>query len=103
LTFTLLLAPVIPPGLVTFLPFLLIILVFYVMLVRPNQKKQKQWQEMLSSLKPGDRITTTGGMRGTIISLKEDAVQLRVPPDGIKLEVIKSAIASVTTNQEEAK
>ena len=93
----------IPPGLVTFLPFLLIILVFYVMLVRPNQKKQKQWQEMLSNLKPGDRITTTGGMRGTIISLKEDAVQLRVPPDGIKLEVIKSAIASVTTNQEEAK
>jgi preprotein translocase subunit YajC len=104
LTFTpLLLAPVIPPGLVTFLPFLLIILVFYVMLVRPNQKKQKQWQEMLASLKPGDRITTTGGMRGTIISLKEDAVQLRVPPDGIKLEVVKSAIASVTTNQEEAK
>ena len=99
----LLLAPVIPPGLVTFLPFLLIIAVFYLMLVRPNQKKQKQWQEMLSSLKPGDRITTTGGMRGTIISLKEDAVQLRVPPDGIKLEVVKSAIASVTTNQEEAK
>lgn len=104
MTFTpLLLAPAIPPGLVTFLPFLLIIAVFYLMLVRPNQKKQKQWQEMLTSLKPGDRITTTGGMRGTIISLKEDAVQLRVPPDGIKLEVTKSAIASVTTNQEEAK
>ena len=104
MTFTpLLLAPVIPPGLVTFLPFLLIIVVFYMMLVRPNQKKQKQWQEMLASLKSGDRITTTGGMRGTIISIKEDAVQLRVPPDGIKLEVIESAIASVTTNQEEAK
>jgi preprotein translocase subunit YajC len=73
------------------------------MLVRPNQKKQKVWQEMLASLKPGDRITTTGGMRGTIMSIKEDAVQLRVPPDNIKLEVIKSAIASVTTNQEEAK
>ena len=105
MTFTpLLLVPaVLPPGLVKFLPFLLIIAVFYLMLVRPNQKKQKQWQEMLTSLKPGDRITTTGGMRGTIISIKEDAVQLRVPPDGIKLEVIKSAIASVTTNQEEAK
>ena len=104
MTFTpLLLAPIIPPGLVTFLPFVLIIAVFYLMLVRPNQKKQKQWQEMLSSLKPGDRITTTGGMRGTIMSIKEDAVQLRVPPDNIKLEVIKSAIASVTTNQEEAK
>ena len=104
MTFTpLLLAPVIPPGLVTFLPFLLIIAVFYLMLVRPDQKKQKQWQDMLSSLKPGDRITTTGGMRGTILSIKEDAVQLRVPPDNIKLEVIKSAIASVTTNTEEAK
>jgi preprotein translocase subunit YajC len=104
LTFTpLFLAPAIPPGLVTFLPFLLIIAVFYLMLVRPNQKKQKQWQDMLSSLKPGDRITTTGGMRGTVLSIKEDAVQLRVPPDNIKLEVIKSAIASVTTNQEEAK
>jgi preprotein translocase subunit YajC len=100
----LLLAPAaLPPGLVTFLPFLLIIVVFYLMLVRPNQKKQKQWQEMLASLKPGDRITTTGGVRGTIISIKEDAVQLRVPPDGVKLEVVKSAIASVTTNQEEAK
>jgi preprotein translocase subunit YajC len=71
--------------------------------VRPNQKKQKLWQEMLGNLKPGDRITTTGGMRGTVLSIKEDAVQLRVPPDNIKIEVIKSAIASVTTNQEEAK
>ena len=103
MTFAPLLLIPIPPGLVTFLPFVLIIAVFYLMLVRPNQKKQKQWQEMLAGLKPGDRITTTGGMRGTIMSIKEDAVQLRVPPDNIKLEVIKSAIASVTTNQEEAK
>ncbi len=95
--------PAIPPGLVTFLPFLLIIAVFYLMLVRPNQKKQKVWQDMLGNLKPGDRITTTGGMRGTVLSIREDAVQLRVPPDNIKIEVIKSAIASVTTNQEEAK
>ena len=87
----------------TFLPFVLIIAVFYLMLVRPNQKKQKQWQEMLGNLKPGDRITTTGGMRGTVMSIKEDAVQLRVPPDNIKLEVIKSAISSVTANSEEAK
>jgi preprotein translocase subunit YajC len=96
-------AAAIPPGLVSFLPFVLIIGVFYLLLIRPNQKRQQQWQKMLSELKPGDRITTTGGMRGTIISIKEDAVQLRIPPDGIKLEVIKSAIASVTTNQEEAK
>jgi preprotein translocase subunit YajC len=100
---TLLLAPALPPGVVTFLPFLLIIAVFYLMLVRPNQKKQRQWQDMLASLKPGDRITTTGGIRGTILSLKEDSVHLRVPPDNVKLEIVKSAIAAVTTNQEEAK
>jgi preprotein translocase subunit YajC len=99
----LLLAPSVPPGLVTFLPFLLIIAVFYMMLVRPNQKKQKQWQEMLGSLKSGDRITTTGGIRGTILSIKDDAVQLRVPPDNLRIEVVKSAIAAVTTTQEEAK
>ena len=86
----------------TFLPFILIIAVFYLMLVRPNQKKQKQWQEMLASLRPGDRITTTGGIRGSILSIKDDAVQLRIPPDNIRMEVVKSAIAAVTTNQEEA-
>ena len=100
---SLLAVPNLPPGLVTFLPFLLLIAVFYMILVRPNQKKQKQWQDMLASLKPGDRITTTGGIRGTILSLKEDTVQMRVPPDNIRMEVAKSAIASVTANDEEAK
>jgi preprotein translocase subunit YajC len=90
-----------PQGYVAFLPFLLIIAVFYLMLVRPNQKKQKQWQEMLSGLKPGDRITTTGGMRGTITSLRDDVIQLKLPPDSIRVEVLKSAIASVTTHTPE--
>lgn len=83
------------------LPFLLIIVVFYFLLIRPNQKKQQNWQQMLSNLKPGDRVTTTGGIRGVILSIREDAIQLRVPPDNLKLEVVKTAIASVT--QDEAK
>ena len=95
-----LLAPELPPGIVSFLPFILIIAVFYFLLIRPNQNKQKQWQEMLSALKPGDKITTTGGIRGTIISLKDDSILLRLPPDNIKLEVVKSAIASVTAQEE---
>ena len=89
-----------PPGIASFLPFILIIVVFYFLLIRPNQNKQKQWQQMLNDLKPGDKITTTGGMRGTIIALRDDAVQLRLPPDNIKVEVVKSAIASVTTPEE---
>jgi preprotein translocase subunit YajC len=100
LTSTIFLAAAIPPGLVSFLPFVLIIGVFYLLLIRPNQKKQQVWQQMLSNLKSGDKVTTTGGIRGTIITIKEDAIQLRIPPDNIKLEVIKSAIASVTTDEE---
>jgi preprotein translocase subunit YajC len=82
------------------LPFLLPILlipVMYLMLFRPQQKRQKQWQEMLSALKTGDRITTSGGIRGIILSIKDDAIIIRVAPDNIKLEVAKNAIASVTT------
>ena len=89
-------------GYITFLPFVLIVVVFYFMLIRPNQQRQKKWQEMLNSLKPGDKVTTTGGIRGTILSIKDDAIQLRIPPDNLKIEVVKTAIASVTT-QEEAK
>jgi preprotein translocase subunit YajC len=87
-------------GYITFLPFVLIVVVFYFMLIRPNQNRQKKWQDMLSKLKPGDKVTTTGGLRGTILSIKEDAIQLRIPPDNVKVEVIKTAIASVTTQEE---
>jgi len=72
-------------------------------MIRPQQKKQKVWAQMLSELKTGDKITTTGGIRGTILSLKDDALVIRVAPDGIKIEVVKSAIASVTTQEEGSK
>jgi preprotein translocase subunit YajC len=89
-------------GFSLLLPVLMIGVV-YLMMIRPQQKKQKVWTEMLSQLKTGDRITTTGGIRGTIISLKDDALILRVAPDGIKMEVVKSAIASVTAQEEGSK
>ncbi len=80
------------------LPILLLFMVaMYFLLVRPNQQKQKTWQEMLGKLKAGDQVTTNGGLRGTVLSLKEDTVIVRVQPDGTKLEFVKSAIAAVTT------
>jgi preprotein translocase subunit YajC len=89
-------------GFSLLLPVLMIGVV-YLMMIRPQQKKQKVWAQMLSELKTGDRITTTGGIRGTILSLKDDALIMRVAPDGIKIEVVKSAIASVTTQEEGTK
>jgi preprotein translocase subunit YajC len=85
-------------GLFTLLP-LLLIPVLYLVMIRPQQKKQKQWQTMLSSIKSGDRITTAGGIRGIILSIKDDAVIIKVAPDGIKMEIAKNAIASVTTQE----
>ena len=78
------------------LPILLFIPLLYLLMIRPQQKKQKQWQQMLTNIKSGDRITTAGGIRGTILSIKDDSIVIRVPPDNLKLEVAKSAIASVT-------
>ena len=76
---------------------LLLIPVLYFMMIRQQQKRQKQWQQMLASIKTGDRITTAGGIRGIILSIKDDVIVIRVAPDGIKMEVAKNAIASVTT------
>jgi preprotein translocase subunit YajC len=83
------------------LPVLFFVALYFLM-IAPNQKKQKKWQEMLGQLKSGDRVTTNGGIRGTVLSVKDDIVVLRVQPDGVKLEFVKSAIAAVTTDEQAA-
>ena len=89
-------------GGITMLLPLLLIPVLYLVMIRPQQKRQKQWQSMLSDIKPGDRVTTSGGIRGTILSIKDDVMVIKVAPDGIKMEVAKTAIASVTTQETSA-
>jgi len=65
-------------------------------------KRQKKWQEMLGGLKSGDRVTTTGGIIGIIVSIRQPegtdagSLVLRVAPDNVKIEVARNAIASVT-------
>lgn len=81
-------------------PLLFIFAIFYFLLIMPQQRKQKKWQLMLSELKNGDRIVTSGGLRGTIISLKDDALTLRVPPDNLKLEISRASVVSVTPAEE---
>jgi preprotein translocase subunit YajC len=83
------------------LPILFFVALYFLM-IAPNQRKQKKWQEMLSQLKSGDRVTTNGGLRGTVLTVKDDVVVLRVQPDGVKLEFVKSAIAAVTTDEQAA-
>ncbi len=86
------------------IPLLLLMFVaMYFLLIAPNQRKQKAWAAMLAALKPGDRVTTNGGIRGVILSVKDDLLVLRTQPDGVKLEFVKSSIASVTTEEDPGK
>jgi preprotein translocase subunit YajC len=84
-------------------PLLFIFAIFYFLLIMPQQRRQKKWKAMLDQLKTGDKVTTTGGLRGTVIALKDDAVHLRVPPDNLRLEVTKASVAVVTTTEEDTK
>ena len=84
-------------------PLIFIFAIFYFLLILPQQRRQKKWQAMLDQLKTGDRITTTGGLRGTIMALKDDSLHLRVPPNNIVLEVTKASVQVVTTSEEEVK
>lgn len=87
------------PGLALFLPLILLFgYMFY-----SQQRKQKKWQATLGQLKTGDKVITTGGIRGTVVALKDDALHLRVPPDNLRIEVTRSSIVSVTTPDEAAK
>ena len=80
-----------------FLPFILIFVIFYFLLFLPTQRRDKRQREMLANLKTGDRVVTTGGIRGTIVNIKEDTLHLRVPPQDVRLEIVRSAVAAVET------
>jgi preprotein translocase subunit YajC len=74
--------------------------ILYVVMILPQQRRQKKWQALLGDLKTGDKVTTSGGIRGTIIALKDDFIHLRVPPDNLRIEVSRSSVVSVTTPDE---
>jgi preprotein translocase subunit YajC len=81
------------------LPFGLIILVFYFLIIRPQNKKQKDTQRMLAALKKNDRVVTIGGIRGTVVAVKDQTVVIKVD-DSVKMEFSKSAVSSVVDSKE---
>lgn len=81
-------------GIMTFVPFILIIAIFYFLIIRPQNKKQKETQKMLETLKKGDKVVTIGGIHGTISSTHDKSVVLKVDDD-TKIEFSRNAIATV--------
>ncbi|MFA5339850.1 MAG: preprotein translocase subunit YajC [Candidatus Omnitrophota bacterium] len=82
-------------AIASFLPLILIFVVFYFLLIRPQQKQKKDHAEMVKNLAKNDEVVTSGGIHGTIVNVKETSVVLRVD-DSAKIEVDKYAIAYTT-------
>jgi len=85
-------------GLGFLLPMLLVFGVFYLVLIRPQQKKHRQLQETISQLKTGDRIVTTGGVIGTITAVRDTSFLIRSADKSI-LEIARSAVAGVDSEE----
>jgi preprotein translocase subunit YajC len=85
-------------GLLSLWPIALIFVIFYFLLIRPQQKKQKQHQKMLESIKKGDRVVTSGGMYGTVVGVKENAVVLKIA-ENVKVEFAKSAVTHIVASE----
>jgi preprotein translocase subunit YajC len=78
-----------------FAPYILIALVFYFLLFMPMQRQKKKQAEMLRNLKSGDVVTTTGGIVGTIVSVDDDTIVLRVKPDNLKLQFSRASVGAL--------
>ena len=80
---------------VQFLPMILIFVIFYFMLIRPQRKKDKEAKKMLENLKVGDRICTIGGIYGTILNIKDDTITLAVGKDNLSMVIARWGVRSV--------
>ena len=79
-------------GIVSFIPHILIFVIFYFLLIRPQQKKAKQHKELLGALKKGDRVVSSGGLHGTVTGLTEDVVTMEIAPK-VRVKVSRASIS----------
>lgn len=89
-----------PDVFASFLPILLIVGIFYLLIYRPMRRRQKNLETMIRNLKNGDKVITSGGLHGTVAGIRESTVILKIA-DQVKVEVSKSAVASKQASPEE--
>ncbi len=83
-------------GYGAFIPLLLMFVIFYFLLIRPQQKKAKQHKEMLGTLKKGDRVISSGGLHGTITGLTDDAITMEIAPK-VRVKVSRGSISAIVS------
>ncbi len=83
-----------PPAWTSIAPLVLLVVVFYFALIRPQQKRQKEHTELLKGIRPGDKIVTSGGVVATVVTVKEKTVTIRSADS--KFEITKASVAEIT-------
>ncbi len=83
-----------PSTLVSFVPLILVFVIFYILLIRPQQKKAKEHSEMLSKLKKNDEVMTSGGIYGKVVALTDEVVTLEVAPN-VRIRVQRPQISAL--------
>ncbi|MBW1690213.1 MAG: preprotein translocase subunit YajC [Deltaproteobacteria bacterium] len=86
-------------GFGAFVPLIIIFAIFYFLLIRPQQKKAKQHKQLLSALKKGDRVVSSGGLHGLITGLSDDVVTMEISPK-VRVKVSRGSIAGVSRKAE---
>jgi preprotein translocase subunit YajC len=94
-TLILLQTPAAANPIVSFLPLILIVGIFYLLVFMPMQRQKKQLAAMLKNLQNGQTVVTTGGIVGTIVTINDDTLIIRVKPDNVKLQVNRSAVSGL--------
>jgi preprotein translocase subunit YajC len=82
------------------LPIVDMLAIFYFLLIRPQQKRQKEMQKMIAALRKGDQVVTASGLMGTVVGLRDDVIVLKIA-DNVKVEMLKSAVTAVTAHDQE--
>jgi preprotein translocase subunit YajC len=89
-------------GLAGIIPFILMFVIFYFLLIRPQQKRMKEHKQMVENLRRGDQVITSGGVHGKVTRVgQDDEAELQIA-EGVKIRVVKSTIASVVSKTEPA-
>ena len=86
----------------TIILLVLMVAFFYFFMIRPQQKQEREFNQMLNELQPGDEITTKGGIIGKIVSIKEETMVIETSRDRTKIRLLKSAVSKVDVKAEDA-
>lgn len=83
------------------LPFVLVFVIFYLLIIMPQRKKQKKHQEMVGQLKPGNKIVTTGGLYGIVMGVQEDKIELKIASN-VKIDITRNSVAAFISDKKES-